>query len=240
VFLPSAGEDLYPWCVALTVTPKVRARSWGSGTAAVVRFLVAADHPMSGVAIARGVGVTQPRASQILKQLTALDALRTTSAGYVGRRARLMDLYADRARPALMAPETVWYSTRTLIDQARRISAHVAKGDAAFSADLGPDLLVPWRHPTVAIVYSAKQLDLAPVGFVPAEGRSDASVVARWTSDATLLCPSPGWPGSVEGLRLVDPVQQWADLVQLGGEDRREGAQRLRRAILDRTIGAGW
>jgi hypothetical protein len=215
----------------------VRARRWGSGTAAVVRVLVAADRPVSGVAIAREVGVTQPRASQILKQLAALEALRTTSAGYVGRRARLMNLYGARARPALMAPETFWYSTRALMEQARRISAHVAKGDVAFSADLGPDLLVPWRHPTVAIVYSATHLDLGPAGLVPAEGRSDASVVARWTSDPTLLSPSPGWPGSVEGLQVVDPVQQWADLVQLGGEDRQEAAQRLRRAILDRTIG---
>jgi hypothetical protein len=220
------------------VPPRARARSWGSGTAAVVRLLVAADQPLSGVTIARAVGVTQPRASQILKQLAAEDAVHKTYTGYAGRPARLMDLYADRARPALVGPETFWYSTRALTEQARRISADVPR-EAAFSADLGPDLLVPWRHPTVVIVYSARQLDLAPAGFVPAEGRSDASVVARWTSDFTLLFPSPGWPGSVEGLPLVDPVQQWADLFQLGGEDRLEAAQRLRRAILDRTIGDG-
>ena len=204
-----------------------------------MRLLVATDRPLTGAAIARAVGVSQPRASQVLKQLNTEDALRTTAAGYVGRRARLMDLYAGRARPVLMAPETFWYSTRSLTEQARRISAHVPKGEFAFSADLGPDLLVPWRHPTVVVVYLAKQPDLASAGFVPAEGLADASVVARWTGDATLLHPSPGWPRIVEDLSLVDPVQQWSDLVQLGGEDREEAAQRLRRVILDRTIGGG-
>ena len=41
----------------------------------------------------------------------------------------------------------------------------------------------------------------------------------------------------VDGIPLADPVQQWADLLELGGDDRLEAAERLRRAILDRTIG---
>lgn len=223
--------------MATSAPSSARVRSWGSGTAAVARLLVAADRPLTGVAIAREVGITQPRASQILKRLVAADAARATEDGYVGRRAKLMDLYAVRARPALVEPETFWYSTRDLMDQARRISVHVPEGAVAFSADLGPDLLVPWRHPTVVIVYSAIRPDLAPAGFVPAEGRADASVVARWTSDVTLLSPGRGWPRDVEGLRLVDPVQQCSDLIQLGGEDRQEASHRLRRAILDRVIG---
>jgi hypothetical protein len=148
-----------------------------------------------------------------------------------------MDIYSARARPALVAPETFWYSTRPLTEQARRISAHVPAGRLAFSADLGPDLLAAWRHPTLAIAYVVERPELGPTGLVPAEGRADASVVARWTSDATLLSPAPGWPAEVDGIPLTDPVQQWADLLGLGGHDRREAAERLRRAILDRVIG---
>lgn len=211
-------------------------RSWGSGTAAVVRLLVAADRPLTGVAIAHAVGVTQPRVSQVLKQLAADDGVRGGAGGYVGRRARLMELYVRRARPALVAPETFWYGTRSVIEQARLISAG-SNHPMAFSADVGPDLLAPWRHPTVAIVYLCTRPGFDTAGLVPAEGRADASVIARWTSDVTLVSPSAGWPQYVDGLPLADPVQQWADLLELGGDDRREAADRLRRAILDRTIG---
>lgn len=82
------------------------ARRWGAGTAAVVRFLVASDLPMTGVAIAAAAGVTQPRASQILNQLVALDAVTATPDGYVGETATLLDLYRMKTRPHLAEPES--------------------------------------------------------------------------------------------------------------------------------------
>lgn len=106
----------------------------------------------------------------------------------------------------------------------------------AFSADLAPDLLVPWRHPTLTVVYTATSLALDAAGFVPAEGRADASALVRWTSDTTLLSPAPSWPREVDGIPITDPVQLWWDLLDLGGEDRGEAAERLRRAILGREI----
>jgi hypothetical protein len=77
---------------------------------------------------------------------------------------------------------------------------------------------------------------LKTAGLVPAEGRGDASIVLRWTSDATLLTVAAPWPATVDGIPLADPVQQWWDLRDLGGEDRAEGADRLRRAIITKTI----
>jgi len=81
-----------------------------------------------------------------------------------------------------------------MLDQARGIAslAVTEEAVAAFSADLGPDLLVPWRHPTLTVVYSNSDLALGGAGLVPTEGRSDASIVVRWTSDATLLSPAVG------------------------------------------------
>jgi hypothetical protein len=214
-----------------------RARHWGAGTAAVVRLLVAADHPMTGVAIASTVGISQPRASQVLRLLG--DVVRPSEEGYVGQRARLLDLYRRHARPALVEPERYWYSTRPTAEQIDRVLT-LAKASAArvaLSSDLAVDLLAPWRHPTLTILYSDVDLPLDDARFVPAQGRGDASIVTRWTSDRTLLTAFGRWPGEVDHIPLTDPTQQWADLLDLGGDDRSEAADRLRRAILSRSIG---
>jgi hypothetical protein len=214
------------------------ARKWGPGTAAIVRLLIGADSPLTQVAIARAVGVTQPRASQVLKQLAGANAVTVARTGYRGKPARLLELYAQRAQPHLSAPESFWYSTRPLIDQAHRITkaARRERVKIAFSADLAPDLLAPWRHPTLTVVYAAHDLRLETAGMVPAEGRADASVVLRVTNDPTLLTVNAAWPTTADGVPLADPVQQWWDLRDLGGEDRKEAADRLRRAIITKTI----
>ncbi|MFP4512799.1 MAG: hypothetical protein ACLFRV_07625 [Acidimicrobiales bacterium] len=213
-------------------------RRWGAGTAAVVRLLVASDVPMTGVAIASTVGVTQPRASQVLKHLADLDAITTTPDGYLGELPKLLDLYRTRTRPHLVEPESYWYSTRPLTEQARRVNALAADhGTAiAFSADLAPDLVAPWRHPTIAIAYVNARLTTAEAGLVPAEGRVDASLILRWTNDHGLLTPAPPWRDEADQLPIADPCQQWWDLLDLGGEDRAEAADRLRTAILARTL----
>lgn len=225
--------------MAVSIASKNAVRRWGAGTAAIARVLIAAKEPLTGVAIAEAVGVSQPRASQVLRQLSEHAAVRTTDDGYVGRTAKLLDLYERRARPALAQPESFWYSTRHLSDQAARVIrlARVTKIDVAFSADLAPDLLVPWRHPKLAIVYASGALDLQDAGFVPAEGRSDASVIVRSTTDRTLLAPAPPWPRIVDDIPLTDPTQQWWDLLDLGGEDRVEAADRLRAAIVAHSPG---
>jgi hypothetical protein len=213
-------------------------RKWGPGTAAIARALIAARAPMTQVALAKAVGVSQPRASQVLKHFLDARAVSASPGGYRGRPARLLDLYRDRARPHLVAAETFWSSTRPLIEQAHRIT-DIARAEAvavAFSADLGPDLLTPWRHPTLTIVYADRDLALDSAGLVPAEGRVDASIIWRRTSDATLLAAHEPWPSVVDHVPLTDPVQQWWDLHDLGGEDRREAADRLRRGIIDRSI----
>jgi hypothetical protein len=224
--------------MAARIVSSSAARRWGAGTAAVVRALIAARQPLTGVALSKVVGVSQPRVSQVLKQLMEHKSVVATVDGYAGRTDQLLDLYERRARPSIVGAETYWYSTRRGLEQARRIVDHASRAetDLAFSADLGPDLLVPWRHPTLTIVYSSAALAIASAGFVPAEGRADATVIVRWTTDRTLLAPAGTWPHTAEGIPLADPTQQWWDLLDLGGEDRREAADRLRTAILDRTI----
>jgi hypothetical protein len=40
----------------------------------------------------------------------------------------------------------------------------------------------------------------------------------------------------VDGFPIADPCQQWWDLIDLDGEDRAEAADRLRTAVLERTL----
>ena len=150
MFLALRQEHLYPVGVALETSSHPGTRRWGAGTAAIVRLLVAEEKPLTQVAIVEAVGVTQPRASQVLKQLGVAGALVITATGYRGKPARLLDLYSRRARPHLVEPESYLFSTRPLVDQAHRIvdAARGARVRVAFSADLAPDLVVPWRHPT--------------------------------------------------------------------------------------------
>ena len=77
---------------------------------------------------------------------------------------------------------------------------------------------------------------MASTGLVPAEGRADATLIIRATNDRTLLTPCEPCPRAVAGTLLADPTQQIWDLHHLGGEDRREGANRLRDAMLARTL----
>lgn len=213
-------------------------RSWGAGTSAVVRLLIALDEPINGVAIAREVGVSQPRVSQVLAQLRTEGAVVAPPHGYLGDAARLLDLYLPHAKPYLVEPESYWYSTRTLMDQARRVLtvAESSQVRIAFFADLGPDLLAPWRHPTLSIVYADGRLPLEHAGMVPAEGLADASLVLRITRKTASLAATPPWCGAADGLPMADPTQQWQDLKHFGGEDRDEAADRLRLAITNRTL----
>jgi hypothetical protein len=169
--------------------------------------------------------------------LSDLDAAESTTAGFRGRRERLFELYLDRTKPRVSAV-SYWYSTRPLQEQANTISGLPSPPEQriGFSADLGPDLLAPWRHPTVATLYSTLGLDLRSASFVVAEGAADASMIVRTVADPRLFGPSDYWPSLVDEVPLIDPIQQWWDLHDLGGTDRFEAAGHLREAILSRRL----
>jgi hypothetical protein len=216
------------------------ARSWGPGTSAIVRSLVAASAPLTQVELAGLVGVSQPRVSQVLRRLADASAITSTTDGYVGRRARLIDLYVARHRPALAGVDVPWYSLVPMSEQVMRLYDHgvAAATRVAVSADLAPDLLASWRHPTLTVVYAANALDLTTAGFVRADGRVDATVLLRHIKDSTLLAAFEPWPRQRDGLPLADPLQQIWDLHDLGGADRSEAADRLRQAIISGSLGA--
>lgn len=215
-------------------------RRWGAGTSALVRGLIAATRPVTQVELATLVGVSQPRVSQVLGLLARSSAVTSTADGYVGRRKQLIDLYVENHRPALVGVEVPWYSLQPMREQVDLLCAHAAATGTrvAVSADLAPDLLAPWRHPTLTVVYADGALDLKAAGFVRAEGRVDATVLVRHTRDTTLLAAFEPWRRSIDELPLADPVQQIWDLHDLGGADRAEAAERLCAAVLNGKLGA--
>ena len=219
------------------VMDKRPSRRWGAGTSAIVRSLIAATRPASQSGLAVTAGVSQPRVSQVLTRLSTGGAVSSRRDGYHPNKKALIELYIANHRPALTGPETYWYGLDPLADQVTRLveTAQRQSVGIAVSADLAPDLLVAWRHPTVTIVYADAAIEMASTGLVPAEGRSDATLIIRATDDRTLLTPGEAWPRAVAGIPLADPTQQIWDLHYLGGEDRREGANRLRDAMLADT-----
>ncbi len=202
-----------------------------------MRALIAAAHPVTQVELATLVGVSQPRVSQVLKRLAEASVVASTGAGYIGRRSQLIDLYIDNHRPSSVVPEMPWYSLRPMRDQIDQLCSYANSSSVriAVSADLAPDLVAPWRHPTLTVAYTDRPLDLSAAGFVRAEGRVDATAVVRHTADTTLLAAFEPWPRIVDGVPLADPVQQIWDLHDLGGVDRVEAADRLRATMLEST-----
>jgi hypothetical protein len=184
------------------------------------------------------VGVTQPRVSQVLRTLIEHDAVAARPDGYLANRRRVIDLYLANHTPSLSQPEAPWYSLASQREAVTSATNHANDEGAriAVSADLGPDLLAPWRHPTLTVIYCSRSLDLTAAGFIRAEGRVDATVLIRPTADTTLLAAFEPWPRQILGVALTDPLQQLWDLHELGGHDRLDAARHLTTAILKRTL----
>ena len=205
-----------------------RVRRWGPVTSQLVRRLVVATEPVNQVALARDLKVSQPRISQIL-QLLVRHGVDVERLHDPKQRRRMVDLYVTCHRPYVVS-ESLLYGLDPAYVQARQIveAAHRQKVRFAVSADLAPDLIAPWRTPTLTVIYTNASLDLAPSVFVPAMARGEATILVRQVSDESLLEP---WPISRLDIPIAHPIQQVWDLFDLGGEDRLEAAERLLGAL---------
>ncbi len=147
------------------------------------------------------------------------------------QRVRLAELYVQHHVPEAVN-ESLWYSLdpphAQVAQAADLLRAH---GFAVVvSADAAPDLVAPWRSPTLTVIYTNRVVSLDRAGFVEATARGDASVILRQVADPSLLDP---WTGVGQSpYPLAHPLQQVWDLNDLGGEDRREAADRLVRAVI--------
>jgi hypothetical protein len=223
-----------------TPAPKRRSLPRGSGSYAVIRALVALsggkDEEPGATALAAQAGISQPRVSQVLHHLRDLKLVDMRGHGrWEPHREALLDRFLAEY-PGPRGSEQYYYTLGSPVDVAVRAgristpSRHIA-----VSADVGPDLIVPWRRPSVVILYAGHAIDPSGLGLTDARGRHDANVIMREPEDRSVFAVPP-LMGQVQGdeVPLADPLQQIWDLQDLGGADRIEAAGRLREWLLER------
>jgi len=218
---------------------KPRTLPRGAGGLAIVRALIFqpllfTDPRLARQRLAASAGVTQPRVSQVLKQLREAEIIRGDPAVSDQEREALLDAFLAEY-PGPGGEEDCYFSLSPLHDLARGIGRRTLGQGAAISADVGPDLIVPLRSPTTLIVYVSSPVDLSSLELTPAEGRVDANLLIRRPADSSVFGPKGTMKTARIGdasVRLADPAQMIWDLRDLGGADRLEAADRLRKWLL--------
>lgn len=211
----------------------------GTGSLAAIRALIGFGHgeteERGATALAAQAGISQPRASQVLHQLHALDLVERTPDGrWSPRREALLDRFlAEYRGPG--GSEQHLYALDPLTDLAGRLARVASATRFVASADVGPDLLIGWRRPSVLIVYTDGDVNPSALALVESQSRHDANVILRHPRDLSVF-PKPDLVAQVGGvdIPLADPTQQIWDLQELGGADRLEAAGLLREWLLTR------
>lgn len=210
----------------------------GTGALRIIRFLVSEareDILWGPTELANIAQVSQPRASQVLAQLNSAGLTSRRESGWHVNRPELLDAFLrDYRGPG--GTETCFYSFRSpteLAAQLVELRPTRRPTDIAISADVGPDLISPWRSPSQVVVYAQRSLNLKPLEMTEAEGRSDATLILRVPADNTVFRHHPlvGHIGLHE-IPLADEIQMIWDLHDLGGDDRAQAAEQLRNWIL--------
>ena len=213
----------------------------GSGILAIIRALIrfgqGEQEEASATTLAAQAKVSQPRASQVLHQLHELGLVQRTSDGrWSPRRESLLDRFLAEYRGP-DGSERYLYS----LDQPADVAVRAAQVSSAarpivVSADVGPDLLLAWRRPSVLILYSDADVDPSELELVEAQGRHDANVIVRNPRDLSVFPVPQLLAPELRGVEvpLADPSQQIWDLQDLGGADRLEAAGMLREWLLKR------
>jgi hypothetical protein len=221
-------------------TPKRKSLPRGSGSFALIRALINFgnddDEETGATSLAAQAGVSQPRASQVLQHLQELKLVERAGHGrWRPDREALLDRFLEEY-PGPGGSERYFYGLESPTDIAAQASqGSTLRQPLAVSADVGPDLIVPWRRPSLAILYAHNLLDAAGLGLVEAQGKHDANIIIRYPEDRSVF-PKPALVAAVRDMEvsLADPTQQIWDLQDLGGADRVEAAGRLREWLLTR------
>lgn len=210
----------------------------GAGSYAIIRALLrfgpGEAEESSATSLAVKTGITQPRASQVLRSLRELGLVKRAGRSmWSPVRDRLLDEFLA-SYPGPGGTEHYYYSLDALTELAGRAAPGFGlRHDAVASADVGPDLIVAWRKPSVAVLYARSPIRPHELGLVDAHGRADANVIVRLPDDRSVFA-NPALSASVRSaeIALADPAQMIWDLRDLGGSDRLEGAGKMRAWLL--------
>jgi hypothetical protein len=129
----------------------------GPGALTIIRFLIGDRNEWGGFGpthLANIAQVSQPRASQVLSSLASSRLVERVPEGWRADREALLDEFLNQYRgPG--GSELAFYSLDPPSETAALIVEKLdpSQSRIAFSADVGPDLIAPWRSPSVVIVY---------------------------------------------------------------------------------------
>lgn len=212
----------------------------GAGSFAIIRALISfgagEEEEANAGLLASHAKVSQPRVSQVLTRLHELQLIDKSARGrWQPHREALLDRFlAEYGGPG--GSERHFYSLDSPSQVAVRASSlHSRQHPVVVSADVGPDLIVPWRRPSVAVLYAKDDFSVSALGVVPAQGQHDANVIVRAPHDRSVF-PTPDFVGTVSDAEvyMADPTQMIWDLQDLGGADRLDAAGELREWLLTR------
>lgn len=143
------------------------------GALASLQFLL--EHPVmtDQQRIAAAVGLSQPRVSQVLKELGAAGLV---SRGRSGWSVSRPEAAFDTLIPGIATPDLTvdWYGLDAPRQQIARIcdQARAEQAQVRLCGDWAADLLAPWRRPGLIVLHVDRTLDLDNAGFVPASPES--------------------------------------------------------------------
>lgn len=210
----------------------------GRGALTIIRFLISQSDERTALGpteLANMARVSQPRASQVLSRLHKAELVERTEDGWRPTdREALLDAFLNEYRgPG--GTELYFYgldgAPKAALDAVNALASGQTR--TVVSADVGSDLIAPWRSPSLAIVYIEHPVDPESLEFVRAQGRSDANVILRIPKDTSVFrfrrleAELAGVP-----IPLADETQMIWDLHDLGGDDRVEAAGELKKWLL--------
>lgn len=212
-------------------------RHLAPGTLATLQFLLEHPSPQTQHQIAAGIGLSQPRVSQVLKQLRA-DGLveRAVNGWHVPDPGRGLQVWLSTATlPAALT--MAWYSLAPTREQIAGIQrqAEAEGADVRLCGDWAADQLAPWRSPGLVAVHVDRTLDLEAQGFVPARPDSPTAVVhigqmpSGWRPDPDVLAAM----AESKVLQPIAPVTEVArELLSTGESDAAQAVEVLTSAWL--------
>lgn len=211
----------------------------GSGSGTIIRLLVhhRRDSPLPSVTdMANMAHVSQPRASQVVGKLAELGLVSKSADGswHVVDREGLLDSFLAEYRGPGGTARYLYSLDPPLVTARHAAVAAADRGDLAASADVGPDLVAPWRRPTLLLLYSRGGVPDQALNAVPAESRDSANVIVRAPKDLSVF-PVHRLVAEYDNVEipLADPIQMVWDLQDLGGAEREEAAGVMREWILN-------
>lgn len=206
----------------------------GRGGLAIIRMLLTAprDVFLRTSDLAAATHVTDARASQVMHKLQERNLVRRTDDGWEASHDQLLDAFlAEYRGPG--GTELLFYSLDDPRDMAADIVDRVLRSApkqtaVAISADVGPDLIVPWRRPSKLVAYVNAQANVDFTDLTQAPDRSSSNLLVRFPDDTSVFRHHmlTGDLGGIE-IPLADETQMIWDLYDLGGEDRGEAARHM-------------